>query len=221
MQSEFWHERWENQQIGFHLEEVNSILLKYWPAMEATPGQRVLVPLCGKTLDIIWLLKQGYAVVGIELSELALDELADTIRSELQFDIQKTREQHGVVYRGDNLLLIAGDFFAVTAEEIGSIDAVYDRAALVALPASMRSDYCQHLQAISPTAKQLLVSFSYDQNAMSGPPFAVWPSEVAQHYDAGYDVALQEQREIIQQEPRFKERGLQSFVQDVYLLTPR
>lgn len=221
MQNEFWHERWEKQQIGFHLDEVNKVLLKYWPAMQAGSGSRVLVPLCGKTLDIVWLLQQGHAVVGIELSEIALDELAAIITAELQLDIEKSRDGDQVFYRADKLLLIAGDFFAVKPQQLGKVDVVYDRAALVALPKPMRDDYCRHLWQLSQQAPQLLVTFTYDQQQMPGPPFAVLPQEVEQQYQPYYHAGLQEQREIIDTEPRFRERGVTSFLQDVFILTPR
>lgn len=221
MQSDFWHERWENQQIGFHLDEVNKVLLKYWPRLEANKGDRVLVPLCGKTLDIIWLLQQGYQVVGVELSEIALDELAAMISAELGIAIEKHREGEVHIYRGDNLLLIAGDFFALSPQQIGNIDYVYDRAALVALPPQMRVDYCRQLMLLSARAPQLLVAFSYDQERMPGPPFAVTPAEVTEHYQQEYHADLKEQREIIEMEPKFRQRGVTSFVQDVFILTPR
>ncbi|WP_419811268.1 thiopurine S-methyltransferase [Bacterioplanoides sp.] len=221
MRSEFWHERWENQQTGFHLPEVNPVLIRYWPDMKLTPGQRVMVPLCGKTLDIIWLLQQGYAVVGIELSEIALDELADTITNTLKLEIHKTRNGDRVLYRADNLLLIAGDFFALSSQDIGPVDAVYDRAALIALPEPMRADYVPHLLALTQQAKQLLVGLSYPQDEMSGPPFSVRPQQVQQYYQDVYQISVKEQQDILEQEPRFKARGLTSFVQDVYLLTPR
>ena len=218
MDSEFWHERWENNQIGFHLNEVNKVLLKYWPAMQLEQGQRVFVPLCGKTLDIIWLLQQGVEVVGVELSEIALDELAADISDQLQLNIEKHKRGDKIFYQADKLTLISGDFFALSSQDIGSIDWIYDRAALVALPQEMRQHYSQHLRLISDHASQFLVTLNYDQNEMAGPPFSVAEQEVVSLYQDNYQISLQESREIIDQEPKFKQRGVSSFKQDVYFL---
>lgn len=218
MDSGFWHECWENNQTGFHLDEVNKVLLKYWPDMQLNDGQRVFVPLCGKTLDIIWLLQQGVEVVAVELSEIALDELAANISQQLNLMIEKSTDGERSIYRADKLTLIAGDFFALTAQDIGKIDWTYDRAALVALPEEMRADYCRHLMAISVKAPQFLVTLDYDQNEMAGPPFAVSQPEVNHHYQSHYQLELLESREIIDQEPKFRERGVSSFKQDAYFL---
>lgn len=223
MHSEFWHDKWSKKEIGFHLDEVNKVLLKYWPDMHLATGSKVLLPLCGKTLDLFWLRQAGYGVVGIELSEIALDELAAQLTAELDIAIEKNREGEQVFYRGDGVLLIAGDFFNVSRELLqrelgGDIDAVYDRAALVALPESMRRQYSQHLHALSHGAPQMLVTLDYDQSQMDGPPFALSDAEVHAHYDALYTLTLAEERELIEQEPRFKARGLTSFKQRLYFL---
>lgn len=223
MHSDFWHDKWKRMEIGFHLNEVNSILLKYWPAMNIPAGRTVLVPLCGKTLDLVWLRSQGYAVVGIELSEIALDELAQMLRDELHLTIEKTRTrlngEDAALYQGEGVLLIGGDFFAVTPDLTGPIHAVYDRAALVALPPAMRMDYCQHIRLLSDHAPQLLVTFEYDQDVTSGPPFAVPDDEVRTHYAAHYaQLACVDNRELIEQEPKFRAKGLTSFRQRVYQL---
>lgn len=223
MQADFWHDKWERMEIGFHLQEVNKALLKYWPALDAADGDTVLVPLCGKTLDLIWLRQQGYAVVGVELSEIALDELASMVGETLDLSLSKHREGDRVIYRGYGVLLIAGDFFSVTSELLAdegfaSPAVVYDRAAIVALPESMRVEYTQHLLQISPSAKQLLITLDYDQSKRNGPPFAVSDAEVQQHYGAVKQVQCLGERELIEQEPRFREQGLDSFIQRVYLI---
>jgi len=221
MQHEFWHERWDTNQIGFHLQEVNPVLLKHWSRMNAAAGQRVLVPLCGKTLDIIWLLQQGFQVTGVELSERALDELCDTIEQHLGIAMEKFQDGDRVRYQGTGIELIAGDFFALQRHHLPAIDVVYDRAALVALPEEMRAAYCKQLIELTAAAPQLLVSFSYDQSHMSGPPFAVLAEEVAQHYQDVYQLECVDQRDIIEHEDKFRQRGLTSFVQEVYCLIPR
>ncbi|ASP39154.1 thiopurine S-methyltransferase [Bacterioplanes sanyensis] len=219
MQSEFWHEKWQKQEIGFHLDEVNKVLLKYWPTLNARPGQTVLVPLCGKSLDVVWLRQQGLTVIGVELSELAIAELADTISTELQLPVEREQQEQAVVYRMPGVTLIAADFFDLSP--MAHVDWVYDRAALVALPEAMRRDYARQLRAVSGCAPQLLVTLDYHQPSMSGPPFALSDEEVQQHYSSHYHIEVLESRELIEQEPRFRERGLDSFIQRTYKLLPR
>ena len=221
MEHSFWHDKWERMEIGFHLDEVNKMLLKYWPAAEIAKGQLVLVPLCGKSLDIIWLMNQGYYVVGIELSEVALDQLSEDIREQTGTELTKTRDGDRILYQGDGVLLIAGDFFAVSAADLQaltghSVAAVYDRAAIVALPAEMRQQYTRHLRQLSGDCVQLLITLDYDQQKRSGPPFAVTDQEVMDHYAAHCPVTVLESRELIDQEPRFREQGLDSFILRVY-----
>lgn len=228
MNLDFWHDKWERMEIGFHLNEVNRLLMKFWPEMPVSAGETVLVPLCGKTLDLIWLRRQGYGVVGIELSEIALDALAAEFSRELGIGLSKSRSADGerVLFRGDGVLLIAGDFFAVSPEllqqECGQdIAAVYDRAAIVALPDRMRADYARQLQRLTKGAPQLLITLDYDQRLRNGPPFALSDAEVSSHYQDGYRISLLDERELIDQEPRFRAQGLDSFMQRVYRLERR
>jgi len=221
MHNEFWHERWSKDEIGFHLEDANPALVNHWHTMPVDIGTRVLVPLCGKTQDIIWLLKQGHQVVGAELSEKALDALAYDIEGEFGLAVDKQEVDGLILYRAAGILLICGDWFALTQRDIGPVDAVYDRAALVALPPEMRERYSRHLLEISRQAPQLLVSFAYAQEQMSGPPFAVLRDEVNQHYAEVMHADVLEERELIDQEPRFRDRGVTSMLQTVYRLTPR
>lgn len=223
MQHSFWHEAWAANQIGFHQNDVNTLLLKHWSSLNLADNGTVLVPLCGKSLDLVWLRSQGYSVVGLELSEIALDQLAQSLTEKLGISIKKTRlDQAGLTakYEGEGVLLIAGDFFAASAGLIGKVEATYDRAAIVALPADMRLAYCKHLQEISQQAPQLLFTFDYNQSEMSGPPFSVPAAEIHTHYQPYYEhIELLEVREIIDHEPKFRDRGLSSFKQLVYLIS--
>ncbi|RLU00832.1 MAG: thiopurine S-methyltransferase [Ketobacter sp.] len=192
MEAEFWHKKWQSREIGFHLQAVNPLLTAHFQWLRLGPGQRVFVPLCGKTLDIAWLLAQGHPVVAAELSVLAVDQLF----TELGLVPQVTEYEALLHYRvapGDQcpgLEVFVGDVFLVSAELLGPVDAVYDRAALVALPHTMRADYTRHLMRISGTAPQLLISFDYDQQCMPGPPFCVNQDEVQHHYAAHYRIEL-------------------------------
>lgn len=185
MHAEFWHQRWQYQQIGFHLDHVNPHLLNYVGCLELATNSHVFLPLCGKTLDIAWLLAQGYQVSGIELSEIAVEALFDGL------GLTPTIQSTGCLrlYQSGDLRIWQGDFFALTAAQLGTVNAVYDRAALIALPDAMRADYARHLRQLTHPASQLLVTMHYDTTLHQGPPFCVSAEEVQQHYAAYYAVA--------------------------------
>lgn len=182
MDESFWHKRWQEGAIGFHLGEPNPLLTAYWARLRLAPGSRVFLPLCGKTNDIGWLLAQGYRVAGAELSRIAIDDLFDAL------GIEPTIEPVGTSlrYRGQDIDIFVGNIFDLRADALGRVDAIYDRAALIALPADMRTRYCAHLIAITAAAPQLLVGLEYDQSQLDGPPFSVDGSEVARHYASAY-----------------------------------
>lgn len=188
----FWHERWANNQTSFHLGKPNPLLVDHFAALDLAKGDRVFLPLCGKTRDIGWLLAQGYPVAGAELSEIASQQLFEELETE-----PEVIELGGVKqYRATGLDIFVGDIFNVTQAMLGAVKAVYDRAALVALPDDMRVRYAQHLMHITETAPQLLITFDYDQRRMAGPPFSVPGDEVHRHYDTRYDVAALVSRQI-------------------------
>jgi len=155
-------------------------------------GSRVFVPLCGKTRDIAWLLLQGCNVAGIELSELAVQQLF------AELGMTPTVTGIGALqrYSAAGLEVFVGDIFALTAEQLGAVDAIYDRAALVALPPAMRERYARQLMALTGTAPQLLLCFEYEQELMPGPPHSVSLEEVCQHYNAAYRVKLAHVRSV-------------------------
>lgn len=182
MDKSFWHQKWERNEIAFHESEANPLLVKYFDRLSLAPGSRVFLPLCGKTLDIPWLLSRGYRVAGAELSPIAIEQLLITL------GVEPTLSKVGAVtcYRAKNIDLFVGDIFDVSHAMLGPVDAVYDRAALVALPAPMRARYATHLKEITGHAPQLLICYVYDQNLMAGPPFSISDAEVRQHYGACY-----------------------------------
>ncbi|MFO1411516.1 MAG: thiopurine S-methyltransferase [Acinetobacter parvus] len=186
MQHEFWHQKWQKNEIGFHLNQPHPLLVKYMGCLNISPNSRIFIPLCGKSLDIHWLLTQGYHVVGIDLSPIAIHDLISTLG--LSFtEMQSGNLSH---FHHPQIDLFVGDFFELTIEQLGQIDAIYDRAALVALPEQMRSQYIQHLIHIGGHASQLLISFEYDQSMMAGPPFAISTQQLQDYYSSEYDIQL-------------------------------
>ncbi|MBK9029597.1 MAG: thiopurine S-methyltransferase [Propionivibrio sp.] len=188
MDAGFWHQKWEKNEIGFHEGEANRLLVKYFNALSLAEGHRVFVPLCGKTLDIAWLLSNGFRVAGAELVESAIEQLFSELGIEPEIS-----EVGGVKrYSAKNIDIFVGDIFAVSSEILGSVDAIYDRAALVALPEEIRRRYTGHLMEISDGTPQLLLTFEYDQSVMDGPPFSISNEEVIQHYGDRYELTLME-----------------------------
>ena len=186
MNTQFWHDRWASNEIGFHKSEANPLLVKYFNELALAKGSRVFVPLCGKTLDIPWLLSNGYLVAGAELSSIAIVQLFS------ELGITPTIEKRGGIdhYHANNIDIFVGDIFDVTRTMLGPVDATYDRAALVALPETMRSRYTAHVTDISDHAPQLLICYEYDQRAAEGPPFSISHEEVHRHYAHRYQLRL-------------------------------
>ncbi|ATG88367.1 thiopurine S-methyltransferase [Methylomonas koyamae] len=182
MDANFWHEKWQRREIGFHQPQANPLLVAYFDKLNLAAGSRVLLPLCGKTRDIAWLLDRGFRVAGAELSKIAVEELFD----ELELAAQIKPAGPLWHYRADNIDLFVGDIFQLSAELLGPVDAVYDRAALVALPAEIRRKYAAHLTGLTAVAPQLLVAYEYDQLLAEGPPFSVVADEVLGLYAGSY-----------------------------------
>ena len=186
MKHDFWHQKWEKNEIGFHLSEANALLVKHFSTLNLKQNARIFLPLCGKTLDIAWLLSQGYHVAGAELSAIAIEDLFSNL------DLTPTITNIGSIthYSATNIDVFVGDIFKVTPAMLGNVDAVYDRAALVALPEAMRKQYSAHLMALTNSAPQCLICFEYDQTVHAGPPFSIGANEVKQHYQSTYELTL-------------------------------
>jgi thiopurine S-methyltransferase len=192
MEARFWHQKWEKGDIGFHQREVNAFLTEHFETLKLSKGDRVFLPLCGKTRDFAWLLASGYRVVGAELSELAINELFNDLGVEPAISRVETLTR----YCAKDIDLFVGDIFDVSAEVLGPVDAVYDRAALVALPANMRNQYTSHLMKITNAAPQLLICYEYNQQLMDGPPFSVSEAEVKHHYASAYQLKRLESKDV-------------------------
>ncbi|MFZ3282000.1 thiopurine S-methyltransferase [Pseudomonas sp.] len=210
MQPEFWHKKWASGQIGFHLPQVNPYLSRHW-AVAATA--RVLVPLCGKSLDLAWLAGRGHPVLGIELSEKAIEDFFH----EHQVQPQISEKGAFKVYRGGAIELWCGDFFALTANDVADCTALYDRAALIALPAPMRERYAAHLQQIlAQGVEGLLITLDYDQAQMPGPPFAVADDEVQRLLGDVWQVQVLEEQDVLAESGRFLQAGVTRLEERVY-----
>lgn len=188
MQHDFWHDKWQTNNIGFHQDQPHPLLTQHLQSLSLSSNARIFVPLCGKSLDLAWLIKQGYHVVGIDLSPIAIQALI----IDLGLSFKETQSGELTHYQHPQIELFVGDFFQLTAQQLGDVNAVYDRAALIALPPQMRSQYTQHLLDITKQAPQLLISLEYDQNLLQGPPFSVPEHELTEHYATHYQIKLLE-----------------------------
>jgi thiopurine S-methyltransferase len=186
MDASFWHERWGSNDIAFHKNEANPLLVRYFAALSLPKGSRVFVPLCGKTLDIPWLLSKGYRVAGAELSKIAIEQLF----MELGAEPKVSRAGEVDHYSSTNIDIFVGDILHLSSEVLGLVDAIYDRAALVALPEDLRKRYTAHVMSITEKAPQLLICYEYDQSLMEGPPFSVSNEEVHRYYSDSYELTL-------------------------------
>ena len=215
MQPDFWHERWRLGLIGFHQSVVEQMLEKHWDRLKSTDGG-VFVPLCGKSLDLVWLRNQGMPVKGVELSAVALESFC------LEQGVLARRVNDGIFERFESpgLHLLHGDFFALKPENLGQIRAVYDRAALVALPPEMRRRYVEHMTALTTEGtKTLLMTVEYPQHQVSGPPHSVSVADVERLYGDSHSIQLLGRRDILDEEVRLRARGAKEIHELCFILT--
>jgi thiopurine S-methyltransferase len=218
MESNFWHERWEKNEIGFHKSEFHPFLQQYWPSLNIPQGSSVFVPLCGKSRDLLWLQNQGLSVIGVELSQLAVEDFF----AENDLTAKVTQQGELTRYESPGIRIFCGDFFKLTAADLTGVTGVFDRASLVALPPAMRRDYASHMQHILPPGtKTLLVCFAYPQEQMDGPPFSVEEAEVHALFAPASEVTFLAQFDALDNEPRFKQRGLTRLHEKVFQLRYR
>ena len=216
MQADFWLERWEQNQIGFHEEEINSHLQKFWTNLKIPSGSKIFVPLCGKSSDMLWLLSQGYQVFGVELSPLAVKSFF----AENKLEARVTDCGAFQRWEIDGLSIFQGDFFDLSSEDLLGCSAIYDRASLIALPVEMRQQYTQHLRKIVPALSHtLLLTLEYDQNEMQGPPFSVSEDEVQRLFASASNIECLFTEDILEQNEQFKQKGLARLVETAYWLS--
>jgi thiopurine S-methyltransferase len=216
MDLEFWIERWNRGQIGFHRDEINPALVQGFPQLGLETEGHILVPLCGKSRDLLYLQGLGYRVTGIELSPIAIRDfwMETGITPE-------TRSAPPLTFtHGDGITLIEGDFFKVTPQDLDPPDAVYDRAALIAMPPELRSAYVDHLVTLAQGAPILLVTLEYDQTQMSGPPFAVLGAEIQQRFGKTHRIDVIHSQAVIDDNASIKARGVKTLHETVYRISP-
>jgi len=231
MELGFWNERWERGETGFHQSVLNPYLGYYYGEKGANLGQRkrlkVFVPLCGKSLDMYWLLQNGYSVVGVECSEIAVRSFFENhelsyrcVEYENHIKYVAEESKKGRAHENSSLEIIQGDFFDLKRSDIGDITDVFDRASLIALPQEMRRRYVKKVAELQKRdTRSLLVTLAYNQDEMDGPPFSVSEEEVHELYNNKFKVEKLAGKEVIENEPRFQQRGLTALTETAYKLT--
>ena len=205
MERDFWLQRWRDNQIGFHQDRITPLLERHWDAAGAPPGATVLVPLAGKSLDMDWLAARGHRVVGVEISELAVRQFF----AERGLEPEVSTDANGVHHHAGAVDLILGDAFALDDPLLASCDAVFDRAALIALPPDMRRRYAKDLYARLPRGcRGLLVTLEYPQHEKAGPPFSVEEAEVERLFGGDWVLEVLERKDILAEQPGFVVEGV-------------
>ena len=214
--NQHWLDRWQEDRIGFHEASVNRHLQNWFPSLAPAAGSNVFLPLCGKALDILWCAQQGYEVIGIELSQIAIEAFFE----ESSIAFERSGSERFEIYRAEHITLLQGDFFDLTGDDLQDCRLVYDRAALIAMQGDSRLRYYDHMLSILPqSCGMLLISLEYDQQEMQGPPFSVPTDEILQHYHEQFSIKILETNSIIDERPRWRKVGLRALQESVFSLT--
>ncbi len=215
MQAEFWLQRWREGRTGFHRDAPMPLLVQHWPALQLAGGSRVLVPLCGKTLDMPWLAAQGHSVLGVELSPLAIEQFFAG-----QGLVPERRETAmGIHHVAGDIEIIQGDVFGLDDATLAACDAVYDRAAVIALPPPLRERYAREVYGrLRSGCRALMITLEYPQHEMDGPPFSVDAGNIDALFGDAWQVDLLERRDILASQPRFRDDGVTSLHTGVHRL---
>ena len=210
-----WLARWQDNKIGWHVDVVNQSLVDYLELLELEPGDNVFVPLCGKSIDLIYLSEMGYSVIGVELSPVGVVQFF--VDNNLQYVVS---EVDGFsLYQSERIKIYCGDYFNLNAGHLLSVSAVFDRASLIALELDLREKYTVHLAAIIPfDARILLLTLIYPQHQMSGPPFSVSDLEVESLFSSAFKYRQLHCFNDIENEPKFLRAGVDYVENAAYLL---
>jgi len=216
MDKNFWHRRWQKNEIGFHMTDPHHFLQQFFPLLQTQPTDSVFVPLCGKSPDLVWLREEGLKVVGIELSRTAIVAFFN----ENDLPGHWTDEAVLPFCSAEGYKLYCGDFFDLTATEVSGINAYYDRGALVALPPEMRVRYVAHMAALMPPGgRVLLISYSYNQSETKGPPFSVPQQELEILFSESFRVEILSEEDVLRSHQGLAARGVTKLMEYAVLLT--
>jgi thiopurine S-methyltransferase len=212
MDAKFWKKAWNEGRTAFHQRDFHEKLTEFFSRLQPQSGEKVLVPLCGKSKDLLWLHELNLHVHGVELH----DQAVEAFFSENKLSpVKKTQNRNFTRYNYGNIFIRCGDFFKLDENDI--YDLIYDRAALVALPQTMRQDYAQVIKkAVKKNGRYLLIVYEYDQTKLDGPPFSVAADEIRDLYEDQFAISLVESTAPRNEGARLS--SLESLRQKVYIL---
>jgi len=215
--NQLWKQCWRDEHTDdFHQVLVNPLMKKFWPGLELAPGSRVFVPLCGKSLDMLWLAQQGHEVIGVELSPIAA---RDFFREN---GLQAVKRQMGkfTLWRHGKISILCGDYFSLNKADLGQFDMVYDRAALTALTEEARRQYVAQLNRLVPNGIRILLLTIEDalDDATMSQSMGV-DDEITKLYSAGFDIDLAYVESVFEPDPDAQDQALRRAEYKVYRLS--
>lgn len=213
---EDWLRMWRKGQTDFHQVAVNPLLRRFWASQHLTTPARIFAPLCGKSLDLLWLAAQDNEVIGVELSPVAVKAFF------AENGLTPTKHKRGklTLYQSGRLHILCGDFFKLTPDDLGDIDVVYDRAALTALPESLREHYVAHLRAIVPPACQIFLLTVADADPLDTPADEI-DDEIRTLYTRHFEIDMAHMEAGIERDETRPADAPVAVEHKVYRLTPR
>lgn len=216
--NELWQQCWRDRDTGFHQSTVNPSLIRFWPSLGLDKSERIFVPLCGKSLDLLWLARQGHPVIGVELSPLAVRAFFKESR------LQPSRRKVGKFthWQSGNIEILCGDLFDLCASDLGPIAAVFDRASLTALPEDLRVAYLAQLQRIVPADCRMFLLTTEEPEAgeTQDQPFAI-ADEITHLYTLAFDIDLRHVESVFEADPDPAIKRPVRVEHKVYVLTPK
>ena len=215
MEPNFWTKRWQEGEIGFHREDAHNYLIQYWQTLKLEPETEVLVPLCGKSTDMVWLAGRATTSLGSSCHR------SPWMPSSPSRNLQPTTRVSGpfMIKEAGPYTIWCGDIFTLPPDVTKDISAVYDRAALVAFPPAMQASYAAKLATLTPAGvPTMLVGLAYRQGEISGPPFSTPLPQVAMLFGPTHSLAIVESRDGLEQSQNLKERGVSWLEELLYIL---
>jgi thiopurine S-methyltransferase len=213
-----WLQLWRERRTDFHQKAVNRLLTRFWPSLDHARGSRVFVPLCGKSLDMIWLAGQGHEVIGVELSSIAVKAFFR------ENHLQPVKRQAGkfTLWEHGNISILCGDYFSLDKTDLGHIDTVYDRAALTALPEDTRRLYVAQLRLIAPeTADVFLLTIEDAEENETLEHAQRAGEEITALYSEGFEVNLTHVESLFEPDPESPNQSPKRTEYKVYRLSNR
>lgn len=214
---EYWQTRWKIKDIGWDQQQPNPLLVEYFNLFKLKSGSRIFVPLSGKSVDMVWLAKQGYHVIGVELSL----EACQLFFTEHHIPYKQSKQGNFDILTSEKITLLSGDFFDLDKTILGNVDAVYDRAALIALPTETRRQYAKKtISLLDSHAQILLITFNYSETEMQGPPFSVNKKETQQLFGKNFNVTQLHDEPVSSIPKHLRDKGLTELRELAFHLTP-